>query len=177
MTGTTETGSPQPATPATLHLHRFWVVFAVGLILDQVSKWLVVQVSGFQLGLYPPFGGKVLIPGFLNLAYAVNYGAAWGFLEGYSWLLVILAGVVLALITIFHKDLGLQYKANQYCFGMICSGIIGNTIDRIYRGHVVDFIDMRLPGYQWPTYNVADSAIVIGTFWYIFLQFRQNKRK
>ena len=116
-------------------------------------------------------------PGVFNLVYSINYGAAWGMLEGYSWLLAILAVVILGLIAVFRKDLGLQFAANQWCFGLITGGITGNTIDRVCRGHVVDFLDVRLPGYQWPTFNVADSAIVVGTIWYIFLQFRSPEQK
>ena len=145
------------------------------LFLDQVSKWLVADVSGWPMGLYPPFGGKEIIPGFLNIPYSINYGAAWGMLEGYAWLLICLAVLVLALIAIFRKDLALHTSVSQWCFGLIIGGIVGNTIDRVLRGHVVDFLDVRLPGYQWPTFNVADSAIVIGTFWYIYLQFRPPK--
>ena len=145
------------------------------LILDQLSKWIIIHISGFELGLYPPFGGKVIIPGFLNLAYAINYGAAWGMLEGFSWLLILFAILVLVLMYVFRGELALHQVSSQWCFGLISGGIIGNTIDRIFRGHVVDFLDVRLPGYQWPTFNVADSAIVVGTFIYIYLQFWPRK--
>lgn len=145
------------------------------VLLDQVSKWIIIHFSGFELGLYPPFGGKVIIPGFLNLAYAINHGAAWGMLEGLSWLLILFAILVLVLMFVFRKELALHHASSQWCFGLISGGIIGNTIDRIFRGHVVDFLDMRLPGYQWPTFNVADSAIVIGTLIYIYLQLRPQK--
>ena len=151
---------------------RLWLISGAIFAVDQATKWIIVHLSGFTLGLYPPFGGKEIIPGFFNLAYAVNYGAAWGMLEGLSWMLVLLAGFVLTLMIVFRRDLGLQANVNQYCFGLIVGGILGNTLDRIVRGHVVDFLDVRLPGYQWPTFNIADSAIVIGTAWYIYLQFR-----
>jgi signal peptidase II len=156
--------------------YRWIGLISVGILLmDQLSKWIIVHISGFQLGLYPPFGGKTIIPGFFNLAYAVNHGAAWGMLEGYSWLLVLFAIVVLILMIVFRKELELHQLSSQWCFGLISGGIIGNTIDRIFRGHVVDFLDFRLPGYQWPTFNVADSAIVVGTLIYIYLQFRPQK--
>ena len=158
-----------------IRLH-FWLTALAILITDQLSKWVVVAISGFPLGLYPPFGGREVIGGFFNLVYAINHGAAWGMLEGYSWLLIALAIVVLALIAIFRKDLGIDSVPNQLCFGLISGGIAGNTIDRMFRGHVVDFLDVRLPGYQWPTFNVADSAIVVGTIWYIYLQFRPQKK-
>ena len=146
------------------------------LLLDQSSKVIIVHFSGFELGLYPPFGGKVIIPGVFNLAYAVNYGAAWGLLHGLSWLLVAFAFVVLFLMILFRRELALHQRLNQWCFGLISGGIIGNTIDRLLRGHVVDFLDVRLPGYQWPTFNIADSAIVVGTLIYIILQFRSRNQ-
>ena len=176
MTQTTEPGPRRDPATHCLHL-RLWIVFALVLGSDQLSKWAVVEWSGFTLGLYPPFSGKVVVPGFFNLAYAINYGAAWGILEGYSWLLVVLAVAVLVLIAVFRRDLALAQIPSQYCFGLICGGIVGNTIDRVFRQHVVDFLDFRLPGYQWPTFNIADSAIVVGTFWYIYLQLRQPKGK
>lgn len=153
---------------------RFWLCLTTILLSDQVSKWIVVEHSGFTRGLYPPFGGAEIIPGFFNLVYAVNYGAAWGMLEGFSWLLIILAVFVLLLIGIFRRELALSNRAHQWSFGLISGGILGNTIDRLFRGHVVDFLDFHLPMYRWPTFNVADSAIVVGTFCYMILQFKKS---
>lgn len=171
-------GRRLPLMVRTLQLpKRFWLILLAILISDQATKWIIVEFSGFVLGLYPPFGGLEIIPGFFNLVYAVNYGAAWGMLEGFSWLLITLAIVVLVLIAAFRNELGFQERVNQVCFGLISGGIIGNTIDRIFRGHVVDFLDFHLPWYRWPTFNIADSAIVIGTLWYIYLQFRPSSGK
>jgi signal peptidase II len=147
------------------------------LLADQLTKWVIVDHSGLTLGLYPPFDGFEIIPGFFNIVHSVNYGAAWGILEGYAWLLILLAVLVLALIGIFRQQLGLSRTAQQLCFGLIGGGIIGNTLDRLFRGHVVDFLDFHLPFYRWPTFNIADMAIVIGTFWYIFLQLRNPEGK
>ena len=174
MTGTTEGNRIAPVTRALQMPTRFWLILFTVLLSDQVTKWLIVEFSGFALGLYPPFGGVEVIPGFFNLVYAVNYGAAWGMLEGFSWLLISLAVVVLVLIAAFRNELGMQEPVNQVCFGLISGGIVGNTIDRLFRGHVVDFLDFHLPWYRWPTFNIADSAIVVGTLWYIYLQFRPS---
>ena len=153
----------------------FWVILTVILVLDQLTKTLIVEFSGFTLGLYPPFGGVEIVPGFFSLVYAVNYGAAWGMLQGFSWLLVSLAIVVLALIAVFRDQIDLHLRPHQWCFGLISGGIIGNTLDRLLRGHVVDFLDFHLPGYRWPTFNIADSAIGVGTFLLLYLQFRPHK--
>ena len=90
---------------------------------------------------------------------------------------IALAVLVLVLIATFRKDLGIHKTSHQWCFGLISGGIIGNTVDRLFRGHVVDFLDFHLPFYRWPTFNVADSAIVVGTLWYIYLQFRHPSYK
>lgn len=175
MTGTTEAGTSPVERSGPVSYCTFWFLAVSVLLLDQVTKLLIVEVSGFTLGLYPPFGGVEIVPGFFNLVYAVNYGAAWGMMQGFAWLLIALAVIVLALIAAFRKQIDLHYRPHQWCFGLITGGIVGNTIDRLFRGHVVDFLDFHLPGYQWPTFNVADSTIVIGTFCYLILQFRQQK--
>lgn len=176
-TATPERDSRDASSPSKPGYLRFWTILGVIFLTDQFSKWVIVDLSGFTKGLYPPFGGIEIIPGFFNLVYAVNYGAAWGMLEGLSWLLVALALLVLGLIAAFHKELGLRQPGHQVCFGLIVGGILGNTLDRIYRGHVVDFLDVHLPYYRWPTFNIADSAIVVGTFLYIYLQFRHSPHK
>lgn len=168
---TTETTNPPPSDIAPGY-YRFWITAAVVLLVDQLTKWAIVDHSGLTMGLYPPFGGVEIIPGLFNIVYSINYGAAWGMLEGFAWLLILLAVVVLGLIAVFRNHLGMALRPQQWCFGLIVGGIIGNTIDRLFRGHVVDFLDFHLPFYRWPTFNVADSAIVVGTLWYIFLQFR-----
>lgn len=171
-TETIEPGSPEStASPASGYC-RFWITLAFIFLTDQLSKWAIVDFSGFPKGLYPPFGGIEIIPGFFNIVYSTNYGAAWGILQGYGWLLILLAVLVLVVIAVFRDHLGLALKAQQWSFGIISGGILGNTVDRLFRGHVVDFLDFYLPFYRWPTFNVADSAIVAGTLWYIYLQFR-----
>lgn len=153
---------------------KFWAVLWIVFTLDHITKALIIHVSGFPLGVYPPHGGLVVIEGFFNLVYAVNYGAAWGILQGFAYLLIGLAIVVLVFIYIFRRDLLLQQRHGQWVFGLICGGILGNTVDRLFRGHVVDFLDFTLPFYRWPTFNIADAAIVCGTIWYLFSQFRSN---
>ena len=176
-TGTTEQGAPIASRESSTGYCRFWFILTAILLADQLSKWIIVEYSGLTRGLYPPFGGVEIIPDFFNLVYSINYGAAWGILEGFAWLLILLALLVLVLIALFREHLGLAMRAQQWCFGLIAGGIIGNTIDRLFRGHVVDFLDFHLPFYRWPTFNIADSAIVLGTFWYVYLQFRSPAGK
>lgn len=163
----------QSAVQPSRSLALFWTLATLTLCLDQASKWAILTLSDFPKGLYPPFGGTELIPGFLNLVYTVNYGAAWGLFQGMGWVLVGLAALVLVGIAVFRKHLELHKPLHQFTFGLITGGIIGNSFDRLYHGHVVDFIDIVLPFYRWPTFNLADSALVVGTLLYAAAQWRQ----
>lgn len=156
-----------------LHYRLLWLLLGLVLFLDQLTKVVIIHATGFPLGLYPPDGGMEIIPGFFNLVYAVNYGAAWGLFQGFGYVLVGLAVLVLFLVFLFRRSLQLYRTRYQFCLGLICGGILGNTIDRLLRGHVVDFLDFHLPFYRWPTFNIADSAIVVGTLLYLFWQFRE----
>lgn len=166
---------PRKESPSAVTCYRqFWVVALLVFSFDHLTKAWVVYFSGFTMGHYPPFGGKVLIEGFFNLVYAVNYGAAWGILQGFSWLLIALAFGFTGLLYAFRKDFLIDLENGPLIFGLICGGIFGNTLDRLLRGHVVDFLDFTLPFYRWPTFNIADSAIVVGTIWYLVRSFRHK---
>ena len=143
---------------------------------DWLTKWWIVEVSGFALGVYPPFGGQVIIPGFFALVYATNYGAAWGMLEGMGWLLIVLAVVALGAIYRFRRALELEGFWPQLAFGLILGGIIGNTYDRLVHGHVIDFLDVDLGFYRWPTFNLADCGIVVGTACYLLYAWGQDRQ-
>ncbi|HEX2862380.1 MAG TPA: signal peptidase II, partial [Lacunisphaera sp.] len=79
------------------------------------------------------------------------------------------------LIAIFfwRHALGLRHTIAQPAFGLLCSGILGNLVDRVAHGHVIDFLDFHFGNYTYPTFNVADSAICIGVFWYVLWSLRQ----
>lgn len=150
----------------------FWLLWVSVLITDQISKYWTAHVSGLELGAYPPYGGIVIIPDFFSLVYAINHGAAWGMFAGMQLGLVILAGVALAAIWWFRRALELEKLPMQVAFGLASGGIVGNAIDRTLHGHVIDFLDVHLGFYRWPTFNIADSGIVVGTAIYLILSFR-----
>lgn len=158
---------------AALYRHRLlWALLLGVLVADQVTKIWVVHFSDMPLHAVPPQGGIEVIPGVFNLIYAVNYGAAWGLLHGFGWLFLIVAVGAIYGIYRFRQALELQRRPYQWAFGLIIGGIIGNAIDRLVYGHVVDFLDVDLQFYRWPTFNIADSAIVLGVGWMlIFSQF------
>lgn len=150
----------------------FWLCLIAVFVLDQLTKWWVVAFSGFQKGVYPPQSGQQVIPGVLNLVYAVNDGAAWGMFSGYGIFLIALGVLTLILLFVFRASIELRVPFCQLAFGLICGGILGNTLDRLLHGHVIDFIDVDLQFYRWPTFNIADSGIVTGALLYLFHSFR-----
>lgn len=140
------------------------------LVLDQLTKyWISLRLP------YGSFGptGQTVIPGFLNLAHVGNTGAAWSMFSGRSPVLAALAIATLGAIYYWRRHLGLRQPAAQTAFGLLCGGIVGNLVDRLVYGHVIDFIDVRIGTYIYPTFNVADSGICIGVFCYILWSLRQ----
>ncbi|MDR1816620.1 MAG: signal peptidase II [Puniceicoccales bacterium] len=151
----------------------FWLLFAAVLFLDQLTKILTVA---FVPPPVPGALGVTVIPNFFTLIHVYNKGAAFSILTGYGWVLVLLA--VGSLWAMFHwrERLELRRRLMQWIFGMLAGGVFGNVIDRIFRGHVVDFLDFRLPfpipymtspDGHWPAFNVADMGICAGVGLYL----------
>ncbi len=152
----------------------FWIIFLVVLLADQASKIYIKEFSGLFLGVYPPYGGWEIIPGFFSIVYNVNTGAAWGMFSGFGLVLAALAVLALAVIYYFRNHLQVAQKSMQLTFGLMTSGIVGNLIDRLAYGFVVDFLDFHLGFYRWPTFNFADSAIFVGVFLYTVISLRED---
>ena len=149
-------------TRLTLHSRQenLWrgVLFAVaagGLILDQASK--IYVDSTFVL-----HESRAVIPGFFSLTYVHNPGAAWSILAGQTWFLLAVAVVMLCAILLFFRYLTDGWKERYLAIGLVIGGIFGNSIDRIWRGVVLDFFDFQFGSYHYPVFNIADCAICIG---------------
>jgi len=134
----------------------------VVLILDQLAKWWIS--SNMQVG-----GMISIIDGFGRLRYTHNTGAAFGFLRDASGILSIVSPIVIAGIVIVFVRLGSPTRLSTLAAGLIVGGALGNLIDRIRLGYVVDFIEVYNPHldlggtiYTFPVFNVGDSAITIG---------------
>ena len=125
------------------------------LILDQLSKLLVEQ--HMVLGESIP-----VINGFFSLTYVTNKGAAWGMFHGYGMVLFAVGMVVTLAAVWFLRKLCDGYRERYIAVLMVLSGVIGNSIDRLWRGEVVDFLDCYIKNSHWPAFNVADCAICIG---------------
>jgi signal peptidase II len=116
-----------------------------------------------------------IIKGFFYIVHVGNTGAAWSMFSGQSVLLATLALATLVAIFFWRSALGLRDRLAQICFGLLCGGIVGNVIDRLAYGHVVDFIDLHFGSYVYPTFNVADSGICVGVGFYLWYSLREPK--
>lgn len=124
------------------------------VFLDQLTKLLVA--GNMQLG-----GSIPLIKNVFHLTYIQNTGAAFGFLKGFNMFLIIFSIAVLAAIFYYYKKIAEKDRPVQVLAALVLGGIIGNLIDRIRFGYVIDFLDFRI----WPAFNVADSCITIAVIW------------
>ena len=138
-------------------------------LLDQVTKYLI------RKNLVP---GECIeiIPGLFNISYVRNTGAAWGMLSGFGDLLIILSLVMLFVLVFFRKHFLTDTLMHRIATGLMLAGIIGNLIDRIRLGYVVDFLDFHWHMHHFPSFNVADSAICVGVGLYMISQvFLENR--
>ena len=165
----------QPPPP---RLRRIWsyrkllVIALIVLIADQLSKQAIVATLP-----YPTYGAEhgaiTVISNFFYIVHVGNTGAAWSMFSGQSLLLAVFALVTLIAIFFWRRALGLQESRSQICFGLLCGGIVGNVIDRLRYGHVIDFIDLHFGSYAYPSFNIADSGICIGVVLYLWQSFRE----
>lgn len=170
------TPAPTAAAPPATHwqrVHAYRVLLLLAVLvfgLDQVTKaWIAARLP---YGTYPGPGTIPVIPGFFYLAHVGNTGAAWSLLTGKSALLAILALGTLGAIFLWRRALGLRTPMVQLSFGLLCGGILGNLVDRLRHGHVIDFIDLHFGSYIYPTFNVADAGICVGVVLYLWHSLR-----
>lgn len=143
----------------------FGVVSGIVVLLDQISKALVLK--------YMPLSDVVrIIPGFFNLTHVHNPGGAFGFMARNSsafrhWLFLVAALFALIMIVYFYHQTPKDRPFFGLALALIFGGAIGNLIDRLRFGEVVDFLDVHVGALHWPTFNIADSGVTIGVI--IFL--------
>ena len=124
----------------------------VVVILDQASKQFFWSLGeNFDV-----------IDGFLRVTLVRNSGAAFGMLQGGRVFLIISSVLASIFIIILAQRIRKEDLLKRVFLGMILGGAIGNLIDRIYPGHVIDFIDMGFGIHRWPVYNLADTAVTVG---------------
>lgn len=139
-------------------------------LLDQLTKWLVQR--------YLDFGDSVtVIPGLFDFSKVYNHGAAWGMLAGQRVMLVAVSALMLVFLWFSRKDILSAGRWERLGAGLLAGGIIGNLIDRVKFGYVIDFLDFHWGDYTFPTFNVADSAICVGVALFVVFQFIGGKTR
>ncbi|QED47470.1 signal peptidase II [Cytobacillus dafuensis] len=133
----------------------FYIIALFIIALDQFTKWLIVK--NLELG-----ESIEVIDNFLYITSHRNKGAAWGILEGRMWFFYIITIIVVIGIIYYIQKAAKGKWLLGVSLGFMLGGAIGNFIDRVYRQEVVDFIDTYPFGYNFPIFNIADSALVIG---------------
>ena len=142
-------------------MSRAWRWFALAAAIvagDQVTKWLVLAYFENR---FP----REELTGFFNLVLVFNKGAAFSlFAQAAGWQTPLLAAFALGAAAIVSVLIVRNPGRGLLCFGLalILGGALGNLIDRLRFGHVVDFLDFHALGWHWPAFNVADSAICVG---------------
>jgi signal peptidase II len=147
---------------------------SVVLVLDQLTKaWIIHRLPYNPEHIHDGVRDLAVIPGFFYLIHVGNTGAAWSLFSGRSVLLALLALGTLGAIYFWRHALGLRVRVVQWSFGLLCGGIVGNLVDRLIHGHVIDFLDFHFGSYIYPTFNVADSGICVGVILYLLWSLRQ----
>ncbi|TGU75025.1 signal peptidase II [Geomonas terrae] len=151
-------------------------VSALVLVLDQVSKVYIDKT----MTLHSSFS---VIEGLFNITYLRNKGAAFGILASSAYRLpffLLVSTVAVVVILIAVSKLRDDQKLNVASLSLIFSGALGNMIDRVRLGEVIDFLDVHWKGHHWPAFNIADSAICVGVFILaidMLLEERREKQK
>ena len=143
--------------------------FFLIIFFDQLTKILVIK--NFQL-----YESLSILP-FFNLTFVVNYGFAFGFLNNPSLNQIIVILVIFSIIAYFlYLLIKTQDQFFQFSLILVLSGAVGNFIDRVLHGFVIDFIDIYLGSYHWPAFNLADSSITLGFILIMFNILFLNKK-
>lgn len=142
-------------------------LFALILAVDQLTKYAISTV-------FLPGESLPVVPHIFYITYVLNPGAAFGMLPQARWFFILAAAALILAFLVYHRRLKKEPAAFYYgCVAML-AGAVGNLVDRIRQGLVIDFFDFRI----WPVFNVADIAIVLGVAGMIFaILFRMNEHE
>jgi len=146
------------------------IISIILFIIDQISKILVIKYIDINNSIE-------LIKNFFYLTYTHNEGAAFSILTGQRIFLILIAITILVILFNYIRKNKIKNKVETVAFSLIIGGSLGNLIDRIIRGYVVDFLDFKILGYNYPIFNIADTFIVVGVFLLLILTFRKEQNR
>ncbi len=153
-------------------MHRWLVLSALIVVADQVAKYVAVQ--------YLAGGHSVAVAPFFNLVLVYNAGAAFSFLSdaaGWQRGLFITIALVASVWIVYLLRKYPHQRLFALALSLVLAGAVGNVIDRISFGAVIDFLDFHALGYHWPAFNVADSAITCGAVLLVWDAFHPGKER
>lgn len=140
------------------------------IVFDQVTKWFIA--TSMKIG-----DSYEVIPNFLNITSHRNNGAAWGILSGKMGFFYIITLIILVVLIVFYIKEAKFNLFMQVAISLLFAGALGNFIDRILHGEVVDFIDTNIFGYDFPIFNIADSSLTIGVLFVIIALLKDTTTK
>ena len=144
-------------------MKRYFLIAGSVLLLDQFVKSIIQQKM--QEGLSIP-----VLPGIFHITYILNPGAAFGLFEEQQWLFILVAVLLVLGVAVLFRQLLQQPPVMRFGAALLVGGALGNLMDRIRLGKVVDFLDFRI----WPIFNVADIAICVGVGLILLAMFKEQ---
>lgn len=153
-----------------------FVFIILGVVVaDQLTKLLIIR--SFTL-----YESTEVIPGLFNLTYLTNNGAAFSIFAGQPALwrqvfFITTALVALVIVVIAWRSYRRESEFYTVCLALVAGGAIGNLIDRVRLGAVVDFLDIYIGTHHWPAFNIADSAITVGVTLFLVTSIVMERRK
>jgi signal peptidase II len=165
------TKSSFSSTSSNGGLTQWLGIAAIVILLDQITKVTITKLFAY--------GESRPVTSFFNLVLAHNKGAAFSFLNaesGWQRYLFTFIGIAAALFIVYLLKRHAGQKLFCWALALILGGAIGNVIDRIAHGYVIDFLDFYVHGWHWPAFNVADSAICIGAGLFVLDELRRVNR-
>lgn len=140
------------------------MISLLAVVADQATK----QAISGSLDMYER---RPVFPGFFDLTRLHNTGAAWGMFSDHPEILALVSIVMFILLVVFRRHILSNTTSHRWAYGLLVGGIVGNMIDRVKYGYVVDFLDFFVGDWHYPAFNIADSCICVGVGIYIASSF------
>ncbi|MGY0692315.1 signal peptidase II [Virgibacillus sp. FSP13] len=151
-------------------MYWYYLIALVIIGIDQLTKWIVVK----NMDLYEQI---TVIKDFFYFTSHRNKGAAWGILQDQMIFFYVITAIVIIGVVFYMQKYGRESKLLALSLSLILGGAIGNFIDRVFRQEVVDFLDFIIFNYDFPIFNVADSALCVGVVLVLIATFIDEKKK
>ncbi|MCP3026192.1 signal peptidase II [Halobacillus sp. A5] len=151
-------------------MYIYYLFAAAIIVIDQLTKWIVVQQMELRESI-------PVIENFFYITSHRNTGAAWGILQGQMWFFYLITVIVIGVVIYYMNQYAQVSRFVGAALALILAGAIGNFIDRLFRKEVVDFLDLYLGSYNYPIFNVADSALVVGVIFVMIATLVDERKK